>query len=245
MTVDVYMLPGSGHPNGGDGVVEDFFNHLDAAKFTTHIVPYPAAVGGPDMPYADSVAAGRQALIDAVSATSNLVIIGGYSQGAGIAGDLAAEIGAGQHPDLKILGCAMIADPLRPTGVGMPGQPVTGGYGICGERVIPSSVPQWWAAHPGDPITALPAGNPLRTIADIAAWYSLRSPVDMYRWALDLVDRARTGRWQAWWDVANWASWSGAVGFAANYLAWGYHGAHYVIDGLTAQLAEVVNRQVP
>lgn len=243
MTYDCFILPGTGHPNGGDGICEAFMAKLDLALINPYIVPYPAEVGSP-MPYADSRAAGRQALIDAIRSTDNLALIGGYSQGAAIAGDLAAEIASGALPDLEVVGCALIADSRRPIGGGMPGQPITGGYGIEEERHIGDKVPTWWAAHGGDPITALPAGDPLRSLADIVQWYSIASPSAAYAWALDLYDRTRHGMWQAWWQPQDWKDWWGALGFSANYLAWGYHGSKYVIDGYCDALAAVVNEAV-
>jgi hypothetical protein len=244
MTYDLYMLPGTGHPNGGDGVCETFMAQLDVTCITAHIVSYPAQIGGTGMPYADSRAAGRKALIDAIRSTSNLALIGGYSQGAAIAGDLAAEIITGDLPDLQVVGCTLLADSRRPIGGGMPGRPITGGYGIEEQRPIGAKIPTYWAAHPGDPISSLPAGDPLRSLADMVQWYSIASAPAAYAWAQDLYDRTKHDMWQAWWQPQNWRDWLGALGFAANYLAWGYHGSKYVTDGYCNQLAAVVNQAI-
>jgi hypothetical protein len=241
--IDVFMLPGTGFPQGGDGLCEGLINRLDPNRFRGHIVKYPAAVGGLLMPYHQSRTDGRQALIDAIRATPNPAVIGGFSQGAGIAADLAAEIGAGGLPDLEVFGCAVIADPGRPVGGGIPGQTPTGGYGITGARAV-TGVATWWAAHPGDPITALPAGNPLRSIADAAEFYSLSGPVPMVQWGEDLIDRIKTDRWQHWWSIQNWRSWNGALGFANNYLVGGYHGPRYMTDGYVQALADAVNNSI-
>lgn len=242
MTTNVYILAGTGFPAGGDGVCETFAAHLDE-RFFPQIIRYPAAFGSP-MSWAQSRAAGRQALIDAIRGSDRLAVIAGFSQGAGIAGDLAAEIGRGELPDLEVVGCALIADPGRPVGGGMPGSPVVGGYGIAGERPV-SSIPTWWAAAEGDPITALPAGDLLRTVADVADYYSLAGPVEAFQWGEQLVTRAKAGQWQRWWSIENWQSWGGALRYAYNYLpAGGRHGRAYVAEGLCVALAQVVNEAI-
>lgn len=247
--IDVLMLPGTGFPTGGDGVCEEFARHLDPARFTSRIVEYPAAYGGIglDEPYADSRAAGRQALFDAIKAAPGRVVIAGYSQGAQIAGDLAAEIDvngnlAGVGVD-EVLAAALIADPGRPLGGGMPGRPIASGYGITGVRPI-KGLAAYWAANEGDPITALPEGNPLRSIADATEYFSLRSPADAERWALNLIDRAKSGQWQRWWALENWRTWGGAIAYARGYLRDGRHTDDYILRGLAAELAETINRAV-
>ncbi|WP_228002173.1 PE-PPE domain-containing protein [Nocardia australiensis] len=246
MTIDVLWLGGTGFGDLPEGISDTFGRALDTNRFAFHYLRYPAAYGAP-ISYAESVTRGRQILIDAIRATPNRVVIGGYSQGAGICGDLAAEIAAGAHPDLEVDACALIADPSRPLGVGMPGSPMVGGYGIEGERPIfgPVHLPTWWAVAPGDPISALPQGNPLRTIADLTEWYSLSSPDAALRWGEDLITRAKTGRWQRWWSIENWRSWGGALQFAYGYLPLGgRHTTAYIAEGLCAALADVVNREV-
>lgn len=237
------MLGGTGFPNGGDGVTDEFAAHLDPKRFAPRIVPYPAQYGGLgfDESYFNSLAAGRAALIDAIQASSNHVVIAGYSQGAAVAGDVAAMIDA--NGNLEVFCAALIADPRRPVGGGMPGRAPASGYGISGERPI-RGVPAYWAANEGDPITALPAGNPLRSVADMTEYFSLRSVVDAERWALNLVSRARSGQWQQWWSPANWRTWGGAIAYARGYLFDGRHTDDYVLRGLAQQLAEVVNAAV-
>lgn len=242
--IDVLMLPGTGFPRGGDGVCETFMRGLDPARFAPRIVEYPATYGGFAISYGDSRAFGRSLLLDAIRDSPNQVVIGGYSAGAGIAGDVAAEIGRGDHPHLEVLGAALIAEPSRPEGAGMPGRPVIGGCGIAGQRGV-HGLPTWWAAAYGDPITALPLGNPLRSIADITEFYSVADPVAAYRWGERLLERARTGRMQRWWSIEHMRSWGGAVGFAWNYLpTGGRHGWAYVGEGLATHLAHVVNQEV-
>ncbi|MFD3748358.1 hypothetical protein [Nocardia sp. NPDC058633] len=239
--IDVLILPGTGY-RFGDGISLAFADALDPTVFRPRIVEYAAAYGGLDMPYAESQRAGRRALLEAMNGRC---VLAGYSQGAGIAGDLAAEIAAhmpGAIAD-SVLGCALIADPLRPIGAEMPHRPPAPGYGIAGTREV-FGVPTWWAAAEGDPITALPAGNPLRSIADLSEWWSLASPADALLWGADLVEKCRTGRYQQWWSLANWRSWSGALAFARGYLIDGRHTTDYVTHGHVQALADTVNREV-
>lgn len=249
MTINVYMLGGSGFPEGGDGITETFLAHLDE-RFLGQVVHYPAAgFGTGGMSWAQSRAAGKRALIDAIRGTNNLVVLAGYSQGAGIAGDLALEIGAGKHPGLEVVGCALIADPKRPEGGGLPGERPAPGYGIVGHRPIPShQMTTWWAAVEGDPITSLPAGSPLRTIADTADYFSLSTPQEALHWGLDLYTKALTRNFQPWWSLDRWRGWGGASRSAWGYLprpiGGGLHTTALVEQGLLVRLADAVNRGV-
>lgn len=240
--IDVLILPGTGFPRG-DGISQAFADSLDPAKFSPRIVQYPAEYGTP-RPYAESRRLGRQALLNAIPPRRSYVFAG-YSQGAGIAGDLARDV-VQQMPGAiadHLVGCALIADPLRPVGAGMPHRPQAPGYGIAGIRTVPS-VPTWWAAADGDPITALPRGNPLRTIADLSEWWSLAGPAEIHAWALDLVDRCRRQRIQRWWSGENWRTWAGALAFARGFLVDGRHTADYLRLGHVQALADTVNREV-
>lgn len=243
MTVDVIWLSGTGYGAQPDGVSAAFAAALpDGFRFVP--VRYPASYIHP-ISYAESRKDGRSALIDAMCATEHRVVIGGYSQGAGIAGGLAAEIGRGELTGLRrqLLACALIADPERPRGAGMPGRPVASGYGISGQRFI-TDIPVWWAAVEGDPITALPAGNPLRFIADVTEYMTLSDPVSAQRWGEDLLRRAVEGRWQRWWSPASWRSWGGAIAYARGYLVDGRHTTDYVLYGHAAHLARIVAEEV-
>lgn len=242
MTTELLWLGGTGFGAGGDDISDAFRRHLDPDRFAFRYIAYPGSYGiGPS--YADSRAAGRAALIDAIRSTPNRVCLGGYSQGAGIAGDLAAEIGRGELPDLEVVGCALIADPSRPEHAGMPGWPTASGFGIVGVRDV-VGVPTWWAANEGDPITSLPAGNPLRSLADASEYFSLMSPVAAVRWMRTLEERARSDRWQRWWSVENWRSWNGAIAYARGYLADGRHTTDYIVNGHAQHLAQVVNNSI-
>lgn len=241
--IDVLILPGTGHGRNADGISRAFADALDPARFEPRIVQYAAAYGGLDMPYAQSRLTGRRALLEAMSGRP--FMLAGYSQGAGIAGDLAVEIARympGAIAD-NLVACALIADPYRDLGAGMPDWPSATGYGIAGQRPT-SGVPTWWAAAEGDPITALPAGNPLRSVADLSEWWSLAGPAEVARWGEDLVDKCRAGVYQRWWSPANWQTWGGAMAFARGYLWDGRHTDDYLRRGHVQALADTVNREV-
>ncbi|PXX65409.1 PE-PPE domain-containing protein [Nocardia tenerifensis] len=237
--IDVLIVGGTWNPHG-DRVTAAFADALDPRRFTVRMVPYPADYGR-HVAFADSVAAGRRALIEAIEATPNRVLLAGYSQGAGIAGDLAAEIGQGLLPQLEVVACALIADPLRPAGRCLGKDP--GGYGVIGQRNI-TGVPAYWVAAEGDPITALPTGNPLRLVADLSAYFSLSSPAAMVRWGQHIIDLATRRQLQRWWSPENWRAWGGAVAYARGYLFDGRHTEDYLRYGHARLLAETINREV-
>ncbi|MEV0028828.1 alpha/beta fold hydrolase [Nocardia sp. NPDC050793] len=234
---DVLIVPGTWHPDG-DGISAAFADALDSKRFRPRIVSYPADYGR-TMPYAESLVAGRKALIAAIEASPGHLVLAGYSQGAAIAGDLAASLGRDELS--RVAACALIADPLRPVGKCLGVDP--GGYGIAGQRDVPN-IPTYWAAAPGDPITALPAGNPLRSIADLSAYFSLSSPQDALRWGQSLLDGATRRQLQRWWSPQNWRSWSGAVAFARGYLFDGRHTEDYIRHGHAKRLAERINAEI-
>lgn len=240
--IDVLWLRGTGHGAVPDGVSEEFAKFLDPDRFRFRAVEYPADYGQV-LSYAESVQIGVSNLDNAAMQSPNPVVIGGYSQGAAAAGDLAAAVAAGAHPYLDVRGVALIADPLRPAGAGMPGLPAAAGYGISGQRLI--GMPTLWAANDGDPITALPAGNPLRTVADVSEF--LAATCDPSRAADLFVTTLRAvtdGRMQRWWDVSNWRTWGGALAYLRGYLFDGRHTDDYIRRGLCAELAAAVNDTV-
>lgn len=243
--IDVIWLGGTWFGQSPDGVSQAFADCLDPAKFQFRYLPYSADYGG-KLSYAESVARGRIALAGAIAEAPGRVVCGGYSQGAGIAGDVCAEIARGERPGLSVDACALIADPDRPRDGGMPGEATAPGYGVSSER--PIGLTAYWAAVHDDPITALPEGSPLRGIADITEWYCLASPEAALEWGEDLLDRAKRGRWQRWWSPENWREWGNAMTEAYNYLprpiGADRHAAAYVELGLAARLAATLNREV-
>lgn len=240
--IDVLILGGTGFPRG-DGISRAFADALDPSHFNPRIVEYAAAYGGLDIPYAQSRLTGRRALLEAMNGRPT--VLAGYSQGAGIAGNLANEIATympGAIAD-NVVGCALIADPSRPAGAGMPHRPPAPGYGVAGPRHV-RDIPTWWAAAEGDPITALPAGNALRSIADLSEWYSLAGPDEIARWGADLVEKCRASTYQRWWSLDNWRTWAGAMAFARGYLWDGRHTTDYLTQGHVQALADTVGLEV-
>ncbi|WP_378733619.1 cutinase family protein [Nocardia brasiliensis] len=237
--IDVLIMGGTWNPNG-EGVTNAFASHLDPAKFRARWIDYPADYGS-RVTYADSVRAGREALINAIRATPNLVVLAGYSQGAGIAGDVADEIGRGMHTDLEVLGVALIADPARPAGMDLVGLD-PGGYGITGQRHI-TGIPAWHVAAEGDPITALPEGSALRSIADLSAYWNMASLDGFIRWGQSLIETASSRQLQRWWSIENHRTWFGAARQARAYLFDGRHTDAYVFEGHARRLAEALNEE--
>ncbi len=238
--IDVLVVGGTWNP-AGDGVTGAFIEALNKAMFTARMVPYPADYGS-KLSYTASVAEGKRALLAAIDRSPNPVVLAGYSQGAAVAGDLAAEIGRGEHPGREVVACALIADPRRPAGRYL-GDIDPGGHGVVGEREI-DGIPTYWAAAPGDPITALPAGNPLRTIADLSAFFSFSGADAALTWGQQMLHTATRNQLQRWWSPANWRQWGGAIAYARGYLFDGRHTDDYVRCGHARALAQALNLDV-
>ncbi|NUS42448.1 MAG: cutinase family protein [Mycobacteriaceae bacterium] len=240
--VDVLILGGT-WSSDGDPVTEAFSTALDPIWFRPRMVAYPADYGR-QISYAASRTAGMNALAREVAASPNRVVIVGYSQGAGIAGDFAAEVGTGFYPGLraKVAACGLIADPLRPHRTALGADP--GGYGILGQRSIPH-IPTYWVAAERDPITSLPAGSPLRSVADLTEYWCLASPGAFLKWGQSVVDRAnRPAGWQRWWHSTGRKHVVDTVDWTRGYLVDGRHTTAYVAEGHCAALAEAVAREV-
>jgi hypothetical protein len=212
---------------------------LDWSLLNPVYVKYPASYGSPS-PYVDSRDGGKANLLQAaVARFPDPVYVGGYSQGAWGAGQLAKECAAGLHPNINLQGVALLADPLRPRHR----QPVQGpsiGYGISGERDI-TGVPAWWAAVHDDPITSMLAGNPARSIPDLTLYYSIDSLAAAHRWADAMLRAILAGQLQPWWNPEHWRDWGGAFDALLNYALRGRHTTAYIDEGHTAALAEAVN----
>lgn len=106
-------------------------------RLDVYTVPYVAQFSNPiaippdgQQSYNNSRSEGTQRLIDAMTARASecpltTYVLAGFSQGAVIAGDVAARIGAGEGPVAadRVLGVALLADGRR-TGESGPGQAV-------------------------------------------------------------------------------------------------------------------------
>lgn len=238
----VLALPGTGYPDSADPITADFLSHFDSSQYETRIVPYPASFGGTQAPYEYSRAAGRRALLNAIASCDGApIVLTGYSQGAVIAGDMAQEAVEFRLTEWNIRAVGLIADGYRPEGVGVTptnNPHIAEGYGIAGQRPVPGDLfPTFWVSAWGDPIASLPAGNPLRTVADLVGWYSIASPRDWTRWGAAMLDTIYQRRLQDWWAPWKWTGWAGALAFARGYLFDGCHTVDYITEGYTRALA--------
>ncbi|MGS2809479.1 alpha/beta fold hydrolase [Nocardia sp. MW-W600-9] len=232
--IDVLIMGGTWNPNG-DPVTETFANALDHRRFRHAYVPYPATYGTP-MSFRNSVNVGKYALVQAIRDSPNPVIVAGYSQGAAVAAEVAADIA--MYPDLDVRAAALIACPSRPRGVCVGVEP--GGYGVVGELEI-STMPTLHAAAFRDPICALPEGSMLRSLADMSAYMSISSPQEFAQWGASLVDLALQRRFQRWWAPQNWRDTADVIAQANAYLTEGRHTSAYINEGLCVELANAVN----
>jgi hypothetical protein len=239
--IDVLILGGT-WATVGDPVTESFAGALNPQRFRPLMMEYPADYRTQPNPAASKASATRE-LARAVAESPNRVVMVGYSQGAGIAGDLAAEIGTGFYNSLKskVVACALIADPLRPHRAVVGADP--GGYGILGQRPV-RGVPTYWAAAAGDPITALAAGSPLRAAAGVADYWRLASPVAFMRWEQQLVEgTGRHGLLRRWGKSTGRAA-AADSGRSHGHLVDGRHSSVYVTEGHCARLAGAVDEEL-
>jgi hypothetical protein len=156
----------------------------------------------------DSLKGGRT-LLRAEIAKGPCVVLG-YSAGAKLAGDVAAE------KPVNLLACGLIADPAMPCTAKNYNH-----YGITGSRPV-TTVPTTWKADPKDGICQCPRNSPLRTLADQSEAFSLGDPV---AWTGDLWSRFVQGRWQptnVWAQVGD-ARWPEADRLFYGYLLGGDH----------------------
>lgn len=233
MTIDLLWCDGTWtRPSARSAVSETLRRALAGTAVRFTYVDYPAsfgpATGVTDVSYGDSVAAGMVALRDAVRASRYQAIVGGYSQGAAVAVAFAREI-LPSTTDLDVLAVAALGNPHQPMHVGR--------AGIAGALSVPRTLLSVYA--PGDPIADLPLGSPLRSIADVTEWMSLRSPEAGKRWANDLVTRLVEQRAQAWWAPWRWPDLASAGQYAAGYL-----GTAHTLDYLTGGHVDRLARRI-
>lgn len=244
--IPVIHLRGTAEP-GGPGISSTFLDALDRNRFTPVRVEYPASYGFP-VPFVESNRVGRARALDLIDDTTGPFLLSGYSAGAFIAGDLAAEIAAGRVPFVdpaRLAGVALLADPKRPPGAAAPGIPAPPGHGIAGIRPLPG-VRAWWGTASNDGISALPADNPLRSVADLTAAFTV-DPRGWDAWALDmyvrLIIRQDLQLWRAF--RLRPGRFAEAADALAGYLLRGAHTADYLRQGICVRLAAVVNQEVP
>lgn len=163
-------------------------------------------------------------LLDLIRDCPNPVILIGFSGGAEVVGNVARRIARGQFTRLldKVLLVGLLADPSR--AVDQIVGPNRGGSGITGSRYISTSYfPVLQYSAPGDPISELPIGNPLRIFADISKFYSLADPEG---WLTDIRRKALLKQFQNVFRPELRRDWAGAAAWARGYLFDGRHNCY-------------------
>ncbi|MFC9555554.1 hypothetical protein ACFTWF_32485 [Rhodococcus sp. NPDC056960] len=219
--ITVLRCRGIGEPMGDGNMLANVTKSLDTQRFRVVELPWSAQYGPVPAPlgssFDNSLTSGRTMLLDYIRRDPNPVVLTGYSGGGALAGNVAAEIARGEHSELDVRGVGLISDPLRPADPWGSEEP----WGIAGSRPIARVwFPVWHCADPADVITCCPPDSPLRTIADQSSAFALG---DLRSWGWDLVNRLRTGRWQAtirdWRNgPAVWNAYSQAIVGARGYL---------------------------
>jgi hypothetical protein len=227
------------------GISMTLLGALDPAKFAYVLVRYPADYGDP-IPFGESNLIGRTNAIKEIAAAPGPVMLTGYSAGSFIAGDLAMDIVNGIVDGIdpsKLVAVALLADPKRPEGAGVPQIYTPGGYGIAGQRDI-TGVPVFWGTASMDPIAALDGSNPLRTVADLSVFASI-DPDRWETWALSIqatvVNRSLQPAWKFWLQPWMWVDAAHALDL---YIRLGGHTDDYLRQGICTALAEAVTAAV-
>ncbi|NKW17056.1 hypothetical protein GTA26_05405 [Rhodococcus hoagii] len=190
--ITVLACRGIGEPLHGN-MCSAVTRRLDPTRFRVREVPWTASYGPVPLPlgpaFDASLRTGRELLLRMIDEDPNPVLLLGYSGGAALAGNVAAEVARGEHPRLEIVGCGLISDPFMPTSA----SPIRASWGIAGLRGVGQKVPTYWAADPADAICCCPSNSPLRTIADQTRAFSLSN---LLGWGVDLVGRLKRQEWQ-------------------------------------------------
>ncbi|MDL9938671.1 alpha/beta fold hydrolase [Gordonia sp. ABSL1-1] len=213
---------------GARSAVSESLRRTLGDRLSWRYVDYPASFGPAtatgDLAYAESVAVGVHELADAARDVDGPVIVGGYSQGAAVAVAYARLVGSDDRP----LAVATLGDPHHPVHLGR--------SGIAGALSVPCRRMSVYA--PGDPIADLPLGSPLRSLADLGAWMSVRDLAAARQWGEDVLrDVLDARRMQQWWrNPAAFAGLLSAAGYARGYLGTA-HTTDYITGGHVGRLA--------
>ncbi|OZE95074.1 hypothetical protein CH302_19225 [Rhodococcus sp. 15-2388-1-1a] len=195
---------------------------LDRKRFNVIELVWSAEFGGVPRWDGDafgvSVANAQAGLFELIRRFPGAIILG-YSGGAQVAGNVAAEIGRGMHLGLSISAVGLISDPSRHTAQ-IIGQN-RGGQGIMGGRYIAGNFQVWQLSAWGDPISELPFGNGLGVLAQGIEFWSIKDPA---RWMDDLKRKALTGRLRFWDRTIDWV---GAHQWSLGYTRDGRHTCYY------------------
>lgn len=190
--ITVLACRGIGEPLQGN-MCSAVTRRLDPTRFRVIEVPWTASYGPVPLPlgpaFDDSLRTGRELLLRMIDEDPIPVLLLGYSGGAALAGNVAAEVARGDHPRLEVVGSALISDPFMPHWEA----PVENTWGIAGSRDIMSAFATWWVSDPADAICCCPSNSPLRTIADQTRAFSLSN---LLGWGVDLVGRLKRQEWQ-------------------------------------------------
>lgn len=227
--ITVILVPGTREYLSADdllrsGMLANVYHKLDPDRFQGIVLNYPADYGI-EMNYAMSVAAGEAELEFVLKQITGPVVILGYSQGAAVAGNVATRL---RSIDADVRAVGLISDPARHPDQYAPLLIRPEGYGCTGARWIDDKqitrhgdyIHIWSLAAQGDPICCLPAGNPMRSIADLTDRMALG---DFGGWLFDIIDDFRRRRLQRWWNWRHWRTWSGFIAFAKGMMLDGRH----------------------
>ena len=201
-------------------------NSLVKFTYVEYAASFGPATGARDMSYADSVAVGVKAMVEAVRRTPHPAIVGGYSAGAAVAVNFARDLP--KYPALDVRAVATMGDPHTPVH--------NGRSGIAGALSVPRPRLTVWAD--GDPIADLPVGSPVRSVADLSRWMSAASPEAARAWAFKTAQELPT-RVQRWWEPWRWPDIARAPEDLRNYLGTA-HTLDYVSHGHVRKLARMI-----
>lgn len=233
MNIDLLWLDGTwSAPGARSEASEALRRAVDGARVRFRYVDYPAdfgpATGYWDVAPAESIALGMAALDQAVTDSPNVCAVGGYSQGAMAAVGYAREL-LPRRRHHEVIAVAALGNPHQFVHLGR--------AGIAGPLTVPR--PYFSVYAPGDPIADLPLGSPLRSVADLTTWMSVRSPEAGWRWASDILDVMLRQRAQAWWQWWRWQDIDRAIDDIAAYLGT-KHTRDYVTGGHARRLARMI-----
>lgn len=199
---DLLWISGTGEPDAGpsgrpEGMlrwVSDEVDRLAPGMFRHHTVPYWKQYAAPHS-HGDSRAEAERVAFEMLDRLGGAGGVGGYSMGAGAAGNI-----ANRRDDVAF--GYLLADPLRPKGAnstGMPGQrgyteqEKFVGFGINGQRAVGQAR---WYTLPDDVIADAYPDSLVRDFADLSEFLGFADLDDARQWMVDVTTKILTGAWQ-------------------------------------------------